>query len=107
MLQTSAASQKMISAVDAELQLQSSIKFKQGNRENTLLLAEKLRRNWMVQRGKGHMLDFNDQQIAKLKEFFDSLDSDGGGSISIDEIKIPLIGLGLVDSIRELKDLVN
>jgi len=32
--------------------------------------------------------------LAKLKECFDSLDDDGGGSIGIDELEDPLIGLG-------------
>jgi len=38
-------------------------------------------------------------QIRRLKECFHSLDDDGSGSIGVDEIKGPLIGLGLVNSI--------
>ena len=46
-------------------------------------------------------------QIRKLKECFNSLDDDASGSIGVDEIKGPLIGLGLVNSLEEVQDLVN
>ena len=41
----------------------------------------------------------------KLKECFNSLDEDGSGSIGVDEIKGPLIGLGLVDTVVEVENL--
>ena len=34
------------------------------------------------------------------------MDDDGGGSIGVDEIKVPLIGLGLVDTIEDVEELV-
>ena len=52
-------------------------------------------------------LDSADRQIRKLKECFNSLDDDGSGSIGVDEIKGPLIGLGLVNSLEEVKELVK
>lgn len=61
----------------------------------------------MVQQGKGHMLDFQDDQVKKLKECFNSLDDDASGSIGIDEIKRPLIGLGLVESVEQVQHLVS
>ena len=61
----------------------------------------------MLQRGKSSMLNFQNSQIKELKRYFDSLDTDGGGSISVDELKVPLIGLGLVDSVQEVRDLVT
>ena len=45
-------------------------------------------------------------QIIRLKECFASLDDDGSGSIGVDEIKGPLIGLGLVNSVEEVEKLV-
>ena len=36
-----------------------------------------------------------------------SLDDDGTGSIGIDEIKRPLIGLGLVDTVAQVVELVE
>ena len=41
-----------------------------------------------------------------MKECFASLDDDGSGSIGVDEIKGPLIGLGLVSSMDEVEKLV-
>lgn len=51
-----------------------------------------------MQRGKGDLLDFSDEEIRKLKECFSSLDDDGSGSIGIDELEEPLIGLGFADN---------
>lgn len=53
------------------------------------------------------MLNFSDEQIAQLRECFKGLDDDGSGSIGIDEIKGPLIGLGLVDSVEQVTKLVD
>ena len=47
------------------------------------------------------------RQIRELKKCFRSLDDDGSGSIGVEEIKGPLIGLGLVDSVEEVKQLVD
>ena len=53
------------------------------------------------------LLIYIDSQIRKLKECFISLDEDKSGSIGIDEIKGPLIGLGLVDTVEEVENLVK
>jgi len=42
-----------------------------------------------------------------LKECFKSLDDDDSGSIGIEELKRPLIGLGLVNSVQEVEELIN
>lgn len=53
------------------------------------------------------MLDFDDKAIRRLKECFNSLDEDNSGSIGVDEISGPLIGLGLVASFGEVEQLVK
>ena len=35
------------------------------------------------------------------------MDDDGSGSIGVEEIKGPLIGLGLVDTVEEVEELIN
>ena len=35
------------------------------------------------------------------------MDLDNSGSISADELQLPLLGLGLVDSIEEVEDLIR
>lgn len=41
-----------------------------------------------------------------MKECFADLDLDSGGSISIDELKDPLIGLGIAKNIEEIEEMV-
>ena len=60
----------------------------------------------MIKRCKGHVLQFSDEQIRKLKECFNQLDEDGGGSIGIDELEEPLIGLGLADTKEEVTAMI-
>ena len=63
-------------------------------RENVRLLIAKGHRCWLTKTGREHVLDFKDDEIKKLKECFNSLDADGGGSIGLEELEDPLIGLG-------------
>lgn len=46
-------------------------------------------------------------QIKKLKECFDSLDGDGSGSIGIEELEDPLIGLGFAETRKEVQDMID
>jgi Ca2+-binding EF-hand superfamily protein len=52
----------------------------------------------MIKHGKGHFLDFHDDQIRKLRECFNSLDTDGSGAIGVEELEDPLIGLGFAET---------
>lgn len=61
----------------------------------------------MKNRGRYHLLDFSDDELKKLKECFRNLDDDGSGSIGIDELEIPLIGLGFADSREEVEEIVR
>jgi Ca2+-binding EF-hand superfamily protein len=54
--------------------------------------------NWLKKHGKEDYINFSDEDLDKLRTYFKSLDSDGGGSIGIDELEDPLIALGLVDN---------
>ena len=60
----------------------------------------------MINHGKGHYLAFHDDQIRKLKDCFGSLDDDGSGSIGIEELQEPLIGLGFADKVEEVEEMV-
>jgi Ca2+-binding EF-hand superfamily protein len=52
-------------------------------------------------------LHFQDAEIRKLKQCFDSLDDDGEGSIGVEELEGPLIGLGFAESREEVKEIVD
>jgi hypothetical protein len=55
-------------------------------------------KKWYVNNGKKHVLMFQDDEIERLRGIFNGLDKDGGGSIGIQELKAPLLGLGLTDT---------
>ena len=60
----------------------------------------------MVKHGKGHLLQFSDEEVNKLRQTFNQLDEDGGGSIGIDELEEPLIGLGLAETKEEIDEMI-
>ncbi len=49
----------------------------------------------MKHHGKEDYIDFKDEEILVLRKYFKSLDSDGSGSIGVEELEDPLIALGL------------
>jgi len=71
------------------------------------LLKEQEQRKWLINHGKGHLLQFTDEEIKKLKECFEQLDDEGVGSIGIAELEEPLIGLGLADSRDDVDRMVQ
>jgi Ca2+-binding EF-hand superfamily protein len=71
-------------------------------RAHQVLLKEKQTRRWLTNKGKNYLLDFSDDELKKLRECFDSLDDDLSGSIGIDELENPLIGLGFADTREEI-----
>ena len=55
---------------------------------------------------KFRMIDF-DREMRQLKNCFNSLDEDEGGSIGLEEMVEPLIGLGFVDTVEEGKRIID
>lgn len=53
------------------------------------------------------MIDFDDKERFKLKQYFSSLDEDGSGSIGIDELEDPLISLGIAESKDDVKKIID
>ena len=47
------------------------------------------------------------RQIRKLKECFGSLDGEGSGSIGIEELEDPLIGLGFAENRDEVQEMID
>ena len=52
-------------------------------------------------------MHFTNEEKLKLKECFNALDDDGSGSIGIDELEEPLIGLGFASTRQEVLDMIN
>ena len=73
---------------------------------NIMQLNNKKQRKWFCARGKADVLDFTDDEIRKLRDCFEALDDDNGGSIGLDELEWPLVGLGLADTREEVEELI-
>ena len=80
-----------------ESQMKSVKERKEEFKANISQVNQKKERKWIRQRGKAHVLKFTDEEIRKLQECFGALDDDGSGSIGIEELCEPLIGLGFAD----------
>jgi Ca2+-binding EF-hand superfamily protein len=59
-----------------------------------------------MKQGKLKALDFSDDEMKKLKECFMALDEDKGGSIGLEELEDPLIGLGLAETTEKVKEII-
>ena len=65
-------------------------------------------RKWLRTRGKGHMIDFQTDELEKLRNCFRSLVGDeDSDSIGVDELEDPLIALGLVDNRQQVQHIVQ
>ena len=64
-------------------------------------------RNWLRKHGKSKYIDFDEEQMAILKDCFNDLDEDGSQAIGVDELEDPLIALGLVDSRKQVQQMVD
>ena len=60
-----------------------------------------------MKHGKDKYIDFKDKQLKKLRNYFNSLDEDGSGSIGVDELEDPLIALGLVETRQQVKEIIE
>lgn len=91
--------------------LESPIKTMKEKRDayfnNVQAINNRNKRKWLIARGKGAVLDFTDQELKKLKDCFNSLDDDGSGSIGLDELEDPLIGMGFAQNSKEVEQMIQ
>ena len=64
-------------------------------------------RQWLRKHGKSKYIDFDDKQMAILKDCFNDLDDDGSAAIGVDELEDPLIALGLLDTRQQVQSMVD
>ena len=91
----------------AQAEVNKKKKKKRDFTMNSKALNVKKERKWLCNRGRAHRLGFSDAQLIQLRDCFDSLDDDGGGSIGIEELQEPLIGLGFADTLEQVQELVD
>jgi Ca2+-binding EF-hand superfamily protein len=53
------------------------------------------------------MIDFDEKERSKLRQYFKSLDEDGSGSIGMDELEDPLISMGIAETREEVKKIID
>ena len=56
----------------------------------------------MNKHGKSSLLDFTDNEINKLRNCFNQMDETQSGSIGLEDLEEPLIGLGLAETVAEI-----
>ena len=71
------------------------------------ILLNHIERKWINSRGLGDVFDFTDDEIAKIKHCFLSLDDDESGAVGIDELEGPLIGLGFYETREEVIEMIE
>lgn len=64
-------------------------------------------RKWLKCHGKEERINFSDQALSKLRGYFDSLDTEGKGSLGIEELEDPFIAFGLSQNREEVKELID
>lgn len=75
---------------------------------NSLLFQpERVQRAWLSKHGKTEFIDFGEDELAKLRSYFRELDTDGSGSIGLEELEQPLISLGLCKTRAEVKQIMD
>jgi len=62
---------------------------------------------WLTARGRGAKMGERMEQEKMLREWFEALDADGSGDISVDELEEPLISIGLVSSKEDLEEMIR
>jgi len=62
---------------------------------------------WLSRRGKGKKMATEMTRVSMLRDWFEALDADGSGDISVDELEEPLISIGLCGSKGELEDMIS
>ena len=78
--------------------------------QNEKKLFQENQRKWLKNKDKEQFIDFNDEYRRKMKNYFNSLDTDGGGSIGVEELEEPLITQGIAtdrDGVKALMDTID
>merc|ERR1719321_2492523 len=71
------------------------------------ILYDGTQRNWLRSHGKHEFIDFDDDERLTLKRYFNAMDSDGTGCISVQELEEALVAFGLAETRREVQRLVS
>jgi hypothetical protein len=62
---------------------------------------------WLTKHAKQPRFQFSGEQKRMLRQWFDALDSDGSGKISVEELEDPMLSIGIVTDTREVEQIVS
>lgn len=80
---------------------------KERKEECSRLLLENGQRHWLRTHGKNEFIDFDDEERRMLKGYFESMASDGSGSIGISELEEALVAFGLAETRADVQRLMS
>lgn len=72
-------------------------------KESKSKLLASQERSWLRKHGKDKYIDFDDAIRNELRKYFLAMDSNGDGTIGLDELMEPLIALGLAENRQQVK----
>ena len=76
-------------------------------REGTTKILASRERSWLQKHGKKQYIDFDTATRRQLHDYFNAIDEDGSGFITIDELLDPLVAFGLAETRDEVKQLFD
>ncbi|ETM41147.1 hypothetical protein L914_13062 [Phytophthora nicotianae] len=62
---------------------------------------------WLTKHAKQPRFQFSGEQKRMLRQWFDALDTDGSGKISVEELEDPMLSIGIVNDTREIEQIVS
>ncbi|TMW59513.1 hypothetical protein Poli38472_004582 [Pythium oligandrum] len=62
---------------------------------------------WLGKRAKKRRFEFSAEQKRMLRQWFNALDADGSGKISVEELEDPMLSIGIVSDRNEIKEIVS
>ncbi|DBA00183.1 TPA: hypothetical protein N0F65_007808 [Lagenidium giganteum] len=62
---------------------------------------------WLGKHAKHRRFEFSAEQKRMLRQWFDALDSDGSGMISVEELEDPMLSIGIVTDAKEVQEIMS
>ncbi|KAG1687408.1 hypothetical protein DVH05_005205 [Phytophthora capsici] len=62
---------------------------------------------WLTKHAKQPKFQFTGEQKRMLRQWFNALDTDKSGKISVEELEDPMLSIGIVNDTREIQQIVN
>ena len=85
----------------------NSLQSVQKNEMNLKMMREQTQQSWVDRHTEEPPLRFTIKQIGLLRRWFDSIDEDGSGDITIEEMKEPLLSVGAAINMHQVNAIMQ